>query len=89
MLNRYFAPYAEYTLRTKLSEVELRTVLKQKCGCTFANSIKVFLAAWTKREIPLIRLSFGSLIKYLENAKNDATQCDQSFLGPAGPLPLG
>jgi len=42
MLNRYFAPYAEYTQRTKLSEEELRTALKRKCGHFFRNRKNLF-----------------------------------------------
>ena len=44
MLNRYFAPYAEYTLRTKLSEEELHNALKQECG--FCSCVKKWIHAF-------------------------------------------
>jgi len=53
MLNKYFAPYAEYTLRTKLSGEELCAALERECGHSFTNLKKSFLASWRKLdEVP-------------------------------------
>ncbi len=46
MLDSFFAPYAEYTLRTTLAEVEIRDALKRECGFSFANWKKWLFAGW-------------------------------------------
>ena len=66
MLNKYFAPYAGYTLRTKLSETELRVALNRECGFSFANWKKLFPAPWRKLdEVPfLIRKHRSDMVLY-------------------------
>ena len=44
LFDRYFQPYAEYCLRTTLSEEQLKTVLKKECPATDTLSWKAFKA---------------------------------------------
>ncbi len=63
MLNKFFAPYAEYALRTKLSEAELRTSLQRECGRSSVNWKRGFSAAWAKRDgIPFLLRKNGTEI---------------------------
>lgn len=50
MLNRYFEPYAEYTLRTTLSEESLRAALKKECG--FLAALKKSFTLVTSGIVP-------------------------------------
>ena len=49
-LNRFFAPYAEYTLRTTLSEEALRGVLEKECG--FLAALKKSFTLVTSGIVP-------------------------------------
>lgn len=50
MLNRYFEPYAEYTLRTTLSKEALRAALKKECG--FLAALKKSFTLVTSGIVP-------------------------------------
>ena len=75
MLERFFAPYAEYTLRTKLTEAELGAALKRECGHSFANWKKWISASWHEREtVPfrLLRCRKEILLRPLCRGRNSA-----------------
>ena len=50
MLKRFFEPYAEYTLRTTLSEEALRAALKKECG--FLAALKKSFTLVTSGIVP-------------------------------------
>ena len=50
LLNRFFEPYAEYTLRTTLSEEALRAALKKECG--FLAALKKSFTLVTSGIVP-------------------------------------
>ena len=51
MLNKYFEPYSEFTLRTTLSEEALRAALKKACG--FFAALKKSFTLGTSGTVPL------------------------------------